>query len=117
MALLTSCYQEEIAPPDGPVDFNLDLEDSTNAALKHKGGYIIANGVVVARSNYGKLVAATQTCSHQRNKQVIFHDDEFICLAHGARFDLKGTGLNLYGSQGLRIFKVDQMGTVVRIYS
>lgn len=117
MTILASCQRDEIIQPDGPVDFILDLDDSGNVALKHKGGYIIANGVVVARSNYGKLVAATQTCSHQRNKQIIFSDDEFVCQVHGARFDLKGNGLNSYASQGLRIFKIDQMGAVVRVYS
>ena len=117
MAVLASCQRDEIIQPDGPVDFNLDLDDPANFVLKHKGGYIIANGVVVARSNYGKLVAATQTCSHERNKQVIFHDDEFVCQVHGARFSLKGDGLNNYGSKGLRIFKVDQMGTIIRVYS
>jgi nitrite reductase/ring-hydroxylating ferredoxin subunit len=117
LMLLTACQQEEIVKPIGPVDFELDLDDPLNAALKMKGGYVLANGVVVARATHGNLVAASQTCSHQKNKQVIYKDNEFFCPVHGARFDTKGNGLNEYGSKGLIVYKIIQFGSVIRVFS
>ena len=71
--LTTSCLQSCAKASGGAVDFTLDLTLSANAAIKIKGGYLITNGVVVAYDNNGKYVAATNTCSHEGQKQVLFN--------------------------------------------
>lgn len=116
--LLTACRQT-VVTPDTPVDFDLDLNDRDNAPLRQPGGFVVVQGVVVARTGPipTQLVAVTHTCSHQPEKQVIFQGNEFVCLAHGARFDTKGKGLNAYGSQGLRVYTVEQSGNMVRVRS
>lgn len=117
MAVLTSCQKTEITPVTGPVDFTIDLSDIANVNLLRPGGYVVQNGVVVARVGPVKFVAVTRTCSHEGQKQVTFQNGEFVCLAHGARFDLLGRGLNNEGKRGLTTYKIDQTGNILRVYS
>lgn len=117
LAVLTACQPEDGVLPDGPVDFNLDLADPANAALQQPGGYVVANGVVVARTTQQQLVAVTQTCSHEGRPQVTFRNNEFYCTAHGARYTTAGVGLNNEGRRGLTVYQIEQTGTSVRIYS
>lgn len=114
--LLAACQRTEVTP-ETPVDFDLDLTDHANAPLRQPGGFVVVQGVVVARTKPGHLVAVTQTCSHQAQKQVVFDNHEFVCLAHGARFDTAGKGLNSNGSRGLRVYAVEQTGNMIRVRS
>ncbi len=93
----------------------LDLTASANSALLKNGGYIAKNGIVVARTSRGVYVAATQTCSHEPRKNVVFQSDSYGCTVHGARFDLTGKGLNSLGSRGLKIYQVTLTGNILTI--
>ncbi|GAA4448174.1 hypothetical protein GCM10023189_05650 [Nibrella saemangeumensis] len=119
--LLTACQRDtEVIPgpvTNGPVDFTLDLGDPANAVLRKGGGYVISNGVVVARTPHGGFVAATQTCSHEKNQAVVFQGNEFVCTVHGAKFDTAGRGMNNLGSRGLRVFKTELKNLALRVYS
>ena len=116
IAVLSSCQREQVTPT-GPVDFEIDLFDTANAPLSRIGGYIVLNGVVVARLNHSKFVAVTHTCSHEQRQQVAFQNGEFYCTAHGARFDPLGKGLNGEGKRGLTVYRVEQTGNTLRVYS
>jgi cytochrome b6-f complex iron-sulfur subunit len=118
LTVLMAC-QKTVVTPDTPVDFDLDLNDRANVPLRQPGGFVVVNGVVVARSGRipFPLVAVTQTCSHQELREVVFQGNEFVCLAHGARFDTAGKGLNAYGSQGLRVYNIEQTGSMIRVRS
>jgi nitrite reductase/ring-hydroxylating ferredoxin subunit len=94
----------------------LDLTSSSNAAILKVGGYLVQSGIVVAQSTSGVLVAATQTCSHEPKKAIIFNKTEFYCTQHGARFSLTGSGLNTFGKNGLTIYNVATDGNTVVIY-
>lgn len=96
---------------------NIDLSSGSAANLKKVGGYITQNGIVVAQSSAGVYVAATQTCSHEPKKKVIFNVTEYYCTEHGARFTLEGKGKNSFGSGGLTIYKVATDGKKIVIYS
>lgn len=147
MALMTSCIREEdmyinaltekaasttVTPPvtttpgtgtttdlstiKNPL-LTLDLTTTANAALKTVGGYLIKSGIVVAQVSAGVYVSATQTCSHEPKKKVIFNKTEFYCTDHGARFDLNGKGLNSFGSKGITVYKVATDGKTLVVYS
>jgi cytochrome b6-f complex iron-sulfur subunit len=105
--------------PTGGLDFTLNLDDAANASLKTNGGYVIANGVVVAKDKDGKFVAATQTCSHQGFKLVVFDGakNEFNCSQHGARFSTAGAGLNSEASKGLTVYKTALTGSSLRVFA
>lgn len=100
---LDSCQNESnVAPLSG--DITIDLNDAANSALKTNGGYVIKNGVVIARVNATTYIAATLTCSHEGKTQITFRNNEWYCTAHGARFDQTGNGLNTEGKKGLKIY-------------
>ncbi|WP_044171951.1 Rieske (2Fe-2S) protein [Flectobacillus major] len=94
---------------------SIDLTSSTYAALLQNGGYVIVNSIVVARISEGTYVAATQTCSHEPKKKVIFRSGEFYCTEHGARYSTTGTGLNSYGSKGIKVYTVTVSGSTLTI--
>ncbi len=108
-----SCTTTDVAPISGG-SLTINLADSANAALLKEGGYIINSAVVIA-NNGGKYVAATQVCSHENIRKVIFRSGEFYCTEHGARFSTTGTGLNKDASRGLKIYSVSQSGDVLTI--
>jgi nitrite reductase/ring-hydroxylating ferredoxin subunit len=118
---LQSCKKEDTGGTTTPtgVDFTLNLDEAGNSALKVNGGFVISNGVVVAKDKNGNFVAATQTCSHEGFKQVSFDNakNEFMCSRHGARFDTTGKGLNSEASAGLTIYKTTQTGSSLRVFS
>jgi cytochrome b6-f complex iron-sulfur subunit len=117
--LTTSCLSSCTKDNTSLVDFTLDLSDLSNTLLATNGNYVIKNGVVVARTINGDLVAATVTCSHEGQKQVTYDKDanNFHCSAHGARFDLQGGGLNSAGNKGLTIYNTSVNGNILRVYS
>ena len=94
----------------------IDLTQSANAALLKVGGYLRSSGIVVAQSAAGVLVAATQTCTHEPKKQVVFNKTEFYCTAHGARFGLTGSPLNTIARTAITVYKVATDGNTVVVY-
>jgi cytochrome b6-f complex iron-sulfur subunit len=114
---LGSCKTDSVVAP--VAGFTLDLNAATNSALKTNGGYVVSNGVVVAKTINGDYVAATVTCSHEQKTQVTYDKakNEWFCTAHSARFDMTGKGLNSNGSGGLAIYKVTLSGTTLTIAS
>lgn len=117
---LGACSQDDSVSPStsaGDVDFELDLDDSANAAILVNGGYLIKNQVVVARDNNGDYVAATQRCSHENKNRIILKNDQWYCPEHGAKFSLNGTGLNSDAKRGLTIYNTTLNGSILRVFS
>lgn len=114
---LGSCKKADTGTVAQNVDFNLDLTAPANAALASNGGYLITNDVVVAKNNAGAYIAATVVCSHEGLKQITLNNNEWACSAHGARFNLTGTGLNGNGSKGLKIYNTSVTGNTLRVFS
>jgi cytochrome b6-f complex iron-sulfur subunit len=121
---LQSCKHDPVAPTTtnttNPTanSFTVDIEDPANAGLKRLGGYVIIKGIVIAKDLNGNIVAATQVCSHEGRKEVIFSKvfNEFYCTAHGARFTTAGKGTNSAGVAGLKIYKTVLEGNLVRVF-
>jgi nitrite reductase/ring-hydroxylating ferredoxin subunit len=119
---LQSCKKDDTGgttPTTTGIDFTLNIDDAANSSLKVNGGFVISNGVVVAKDKNGNFVAATQTCSHEGFKQVTFDNakNEFMCSRHGARFDTLGKGLNSEASKGLTVYKTTLTGSSLRVFS
>lgn len=114
---LGSC-KKEATKPSGPVDFTINLNDAANAALATVGGYVISNAVVIAKTASG-YAAATVICSHEGKQQITYRSgsNQWYCTAHGATFNINGTGVNGNASNGLTIYNTALTGTTLRIYS
>ncbi|WP_159476708.1 Rieske 2Fe-2S domain-containing protein [Dyadobacter sp. 3J3] len=112
-AHLQSCTNDRVTP--APTNLTVDLTASGNAALKTNGGYIIKDGVVIARSNTGAYIAATLTCSHEGKNQITYQTDHFYCTAHGAKYDNTGKGLNSEGKNGIAVYTTTLTGNILTI--
>lgn len=115
---LGSC-SKQATTPSGPVDFSINLNEVANVGLASTGGYVIQNGVVIAKIGASTYAAATVICSHEGEKQIMYKSasSQWYCTVHGASFDINGNGLNGNGSKGLTIYKTQVTGNTLRIYS
>jgi cytochrome b6-f complex iron-sulfur subunit len=99
------------------VDFTLDLTAAANSALKSFGGYVYNSGVIVAHTPSG-YVAVSLQCTHQGN--TVYYDgnsNDFICPAHGSKFNTSGGVINGPASSPLTRYNTSLNGDSLRVYS
>lgn len=116
-ACFGSCSADNLEDISQNLDFTLDLDDPSNAALQDNDNFIIVDKIVVARTTTGAFVAATVKCSHQGLEQITLRDDEWYCTAHGSRFDLDGDGLNNNARRGLTVYQTELNGNMLRVFA
>ncbi len=121
LALAVTCLgacSTNVTTPSGPVDFTLDLSQTTYASLLTPGNYLITNNCVVARGTDGLYYAATVICSHQGAKNVYYNKvlNNYTCTQHGAEYSLAGKGLNGNGAGGLTIYSCVLSGTSLHVF-
>ena len=117
-ACFGSCQKETTSPSTVSKDFTLDLTQTSNAALKNNGGYLVTNGVIVAKTTSGAYIAVTSACTHE-GTTVSFDsgNNRFHCSNHGANFSTTGAVLNGPANTDLQQFKTSLSGNSLRIYS
>ena len=88
---LGGCKKEHEGGDAPTVDFTFDLNDPNYSALNNNGNYKYANGVIIARTTGGQLIAVSQSCTHE-GQTVNFNSgsNSFSCPAHGAQFSSTG---------------------------
>lgn len=121
---MQSCSKSDSASsnpitPGTAVDFTLDLNDPTNAALKKTGGYVIIKGVIVALATNGNYLAVSAACPHEGvNVQYQSNQDQFYCSAHGSYFASSGKYISgPANGRSLTQFKITLTGNSLRVYS
>jgi cytochrome b6-f complex iron-sulfur subunit len=98
------------------VDFTLDLTQPANSALNTAGGYIYSNGVIVAKTTAGNIIAVSQACTHQGTSvQFQGANDRFYCPNHGATFSTTGSVTNGPASSSLKQYAVTITGNSIRV--
>ncbi|MES2780394.1 MAG: Rieske 2Fe-2S domain-containing protein [Bacteroidota bacterium] len=99
-------------------DFTLDLTQASNAPLKNNGGFIVTNGVIVARTTAGAYIAVAAACTHQ-GTTVGFEaaNNRFHCSNHGSNFSTTGSVINGPAGTALQQFNTSQTGNNLRIFS
>jgi cytochrome b6-f complex iron-sulfur subunit len=98
------------------VDFTLDLTLPANAPLNTSGGYIYSNGVIVAKTTAGNIIAVSQACTHQGvSVQFQGNANQFWCPSHGAAFNISGTVTNGPATSPLKLYAVTVSGNSVRV--
>lgn len=99
-------------------DFTLDLTQTSNAPLQNNGGFVVSNGVIVARTTAGAYIAVASACTHQ-GTTVAFDapNNRFHCSNHGSNFSTTGTVLNGPASSALQQFNTSLNGNSLRIFS
>ena len=108
----------ETPTPASNVDFTLDLTQSANSALKNNGGYMVTNGVIVAKTNLGTYIAVQKSCTHEQYNLVYQGDNKrFYCFNHGATFSEAGAVTNGPATKSLVTYKTQLTGNSLRVYS
>ena len=100
------------------INFTLNLDDAANSALKANGGYLVKNGVIVARTMTGSYIAVASTCTHQG--ATVNYDgshNEFVCYAHGSVFSSNGGVVNGPASSPLQQLNTSLTGSSLKVYS
>jgi cytochrome b6-f complex iron-sulfur subunit len=119
-ACLGGCRKEDDddAPSNQQKDFTLDLNAADNAALRNNGGFVVTQGVIVARTNAGDYIAVSSTCTHQ-GSTVGFQaaTNRFRCPNHGAEFNADGSVARSPATTGLQRFNTTLNGNSLRIFS
>ena len=112
------CSKSDSTTANQSVDFTLDLSNASNAALTNNGGYLVKNGVIVARTSAGAYIAVASACTHEGTTiEYQSGSTRFHCPNHGANFSETGAVQNGPASTNLQQFKTTLSGTSLRVYS
>lgn len=100
------------------VDFNLDLNDPNYSILKQNGGFVVKNGILIAKTIAGSYIAISSKCPHEGvTVEYQPSQDRIECPAHGSIFSNAGKKQSGPASKDLVQYKVEVKGDVLRIYS
>jgi cytochrome b6-f complex iron-sulfur subunit len=121
---MQSCSKSDSASsnpitPGTAVDFTLDLNDPTNAALKKTGGYVIIKGVIVALATNGNYLAVSAACPHEGvNVEYQAGQNQFYCARHASYFTSAGAFIKgPANGRGLTQYKTSLNGNSLRVYA
>ena len=115
---VTSCLIACKKENNTNIDFTLDLSSSANSALAANGGYVISQGVIVAKTSVGDFIAVSAACSHEGvNVQFQSSNNRFHCPGHGANFNTNGTVQNGPANSPLNKYNTSLTGNMLRVYS
>ncbi len=115
---VTSCLSACKKENNTNIDFTLDLNSSANSALAANGGYVISQGVIVAKTSAGEYIAVSAACTHQgTNVQFQSSNNRFHCPSHGANFNTNGTVQNGPANSPLTKYNTNLSGNMLRVYS
>ncbi len=121
MAVLGTCLQgckKQQASPPVTVDLTLDLSQPSNSALNSNGGYLVMQGVIVARTLAGSYIAVASACTHQGvTVQYAASAHQFHCPGHGANFSETGTVQNGPATTDLQQMHTSLTGQSLHVYS
>ncbi|MEO6914371.1 MAG: Rieske 2Fe-2S domain-containing protein [Chitinophagaceae bacterium] len=106
----------EAAPSN--VNFTLDLTAPANSALSKNGGYLVTNGIIVARTNMGNYLAVQQSCTHEQYPLTYQPENfRFYCNNHGASFNEKGIVTGGPTNRSLTVYSTQLTGTSLTVHS
>lgn len=114
--LASSCEKDgtPVAAPAN-VDFSLDIK---TGSLSTNGGYVISNGIVVARTLSGAFLAVSAACTHEgANVSYVSGSNSFHCPRHGAEFNSAGAVTQGPASSPLKVYQTSLNGTTLRVFS
>ena len=114
---LGGCKKENEGGNAPSVDFTFDLNDPNYSALNNNGSYKYSNGVIIARTTGGQLIAVSQSCTHEgQSVQYRSGSNDFYCPAHGEQFNTTGAVTRGPAQSPLKQYTVTINGTMVRVY-
>jgi cytochrome b6-f complex iron-sulfur subunit len=114
----SSCKKKDDDAPAQSIDLTLDLNASSNAALKNNGGFVVSQGVIVAKTSAGAYVAVASACTHEGTTvQYDNTNSRFHCPNHGSNFSTSGTVINGPAGSPLKQYNIELNGSSLRVFS
>ena len=97
------------------VDFTIDI---STGALSNNGGYLVKDGIIVARTTSGGFLAVSAACTHQGTTiQYVGSSNSFRCPNHGATYNASGQVTLGPASRSLAQYNAALTGTSLRVFS
>ena len=114
--LATSCRENDDVPnAPSNVDFTVDVSSGN---LATNGGFMVKNGIVIARTNTGSFLAVSAACTHEgTNVNYNASGNNFTCPNHGAQFSSTGAVTKGPATKNLTVYNTTLTGTTLRVYS
>ena len=115
---LTSSCSSDGNASNGPsnVDFTVD---TTTGSLANNGGFMVQNGIIIARTLEGTFLAVSSACTHE-GTSVNFSapGNEFICPNHNAKFSSTGVVTRGPANRNLTQYQVEIISpALIRVFS
>ena len=115
--VLSSCSKDEDPGGSGTGGnkLTLDLTLPAYSALNNAGGYVIAQGIIVANTS-GGYIALSSECTHQ-GCTVSYNSasNNLPCACHGSVFSTNGSVVNGPATAALKSYSVSKTGNVLTI--
>jgi len=112
---LTSCSDDEVSGPASTIDFTVDV---STGALATNGGFLVKNGVIIARTTSGSFLAVSASCTHEgATVEYVSGSNSFSCPRHGAQFNSSGAVTKGPASRSLTQFNTALTGNNLRVFS
>ena len=114
--IATSCSSSDSASTTpATIDFTVD---TASGALAANGGFVVSNGVVVARTLTGGFIAVAAACTHQQTTvSYVSSSNSFSCSSHGSKFSATGAVTNGPAVTNLKQYQTALTGTSLRVFS
>lgn len=117
--LATSCSSttDSSEPSQTPkvVDFTVEV---SSGSLSVNGGFLVSNGIIIARTLVGDFIAVSVACTHQStNVDFIPSTSSFFCSNHGSQFSSTGAVVKGPADRNLTKYNTSLSGTILRIFS
>lgn len=119
--LATSCSSDDSGtggnntspPPTASGNFTVD---TSAGALSSNGGFIVINGIIIARTNTGTFLAVSSLCTHEG--VTLNYDrsaNQFVCPRHNSQFTSTGTVVSGPAPSNLRQYQTTLSGTTLTV--
>lgn len=114
--LATSCSSEN-PTVTAPKNVNFTIDVSTGA-LSANGGFLVINGIIIARTISGAFIAVSSACTHQ-GTTINYNstNNNFVCPNHGAHFDSSGAVTQGPAAVNLTSYHTQLTGNTLNVYS
>ena len=100
------------------VFFNSDFTKLVSVIIASNGGFLVSQGIVVARTNSGTFIAVSAACTHEgTNVNYVASANEFLCPNHGAQFSSTGVVTRGPANTNLKQYNTSLTGNSLRVYS
>ncbi len=114
--LATSCSSDGTpSPAPSNVDFTVDV---STGSLASNGGFMVTNGIVIARTTTGDFLAVSASCTHEGTSvNYNANGNNFSCPNHGAKFSSAGVVTQGPANSNLKKYNTTLTGNSLRVYS